>query len=180
MSNAVQVKATPTNFRFKDMFPAKPELVEDVALLGSEEIIPPSSIGPMVPSTAPRRGYKSALPGSASSTLGAITGTPHRSTLGRLTYQQAANEDEVILPSSPLMCRDLAKHSPDFEDSTRPVRKLDFMSCKPEVACETPVKGSLSAVSQLAAGVTGGDGEGKKLTIYQQMGWDDDDLDDFL
>ncbi|OAQ84344.1 DNA replication regulator Sld3 [Purpureocillium lilacinum] len=60
------VKATPANNRFWDALAAKRETSADCTYERTDELIPPSSIGPLVPSTTSSMGHRDAYVGSTS------------------------------------------------------------------------------------------------------------------
>ncbi|KAG9249891.1 DNA replication regulator SLD3-domain-containing protein [Emericellopsis atlantica] len=181
-ATGVQVKATPMNQRFKEMTGAGDNSPFDIPLPSTEDVVPPSSAGPVVPSTSQRDGY------------GIVPPTPSRGVSGRdpvrklnlssSFLRRPATELPSIPPSSPVMTRraDAIPESPMAPPSISkpPTQPSSFMSRLRGVP-ETPIK------KQPAKPLAFDDLEKKQPTqtkpvsIYQKLGWDDDDdLDDLF
>ncbi|KPM44666.1 hypothetical protein AK830_g1884 [Neonectria ditissima] len=170
------VKATPANNRFKDMFATKSEATAEVALMSTEEVIPPSSIPSMVPSTGLRGGRRDAFHFSPSPTMDRIDGTPTKKTsfLHRLE-----NSGSELPPSSPLMERRTISAEKPIVPGTavKGQRRNDFTSSRDEDIMATPVKAT--AKDLIGLGARRDQPAGNTVSIYQKLGWDDD-LDDLL
>ncbi|KAH7162804.1 DNA replication regulator SLD3-domain-containing protein [Dactylonectria estremocensis] len=164
------VKATPANNRFKDMFAAKSETPADVPLMSTEEVIPPSSIPSMIPSTGLRGGRRDAFRFSPSPVIDRIDSTP---TKGSSFLHRLRNDDPELPPLSPLMQRKaLSEIGPVPGTTIKERRKIDFTSLRDEGVLANPVNIEIKQDETL----------GKSISIYQKLGWDDDldDLDDLL
>lgn len=172
LGSAVQVKATPTNNRFKDMMGAKSTEFADVPLPSTEEIIPPSSVGTLVPSTAPRNGHMDVMFGS-SSTLDVVGSTPIKASARPNFLRRPLNEEPAMPPSSPLMSRGASGADNSILGcAVTPLKKRAFPAS--QGLFETPVKRSAPRpVYEDALPVP----EQKEVSIYEKLGWDDD-LDD--
>ncbi|KAH7170675.1 DNA replication regulator SLD3-domain-containing protein [Dactylonectria macrodidyma] len=161
------VKATPANNRFKDMFATKSETPEDVPLMSTEEVIPPSSIPSMIPSTGLRGGHRDAFRFSPSPAMDRIDSTPTKrsSFLHRLR-----NDDPEQPPLSPLMQRRaLSEIKPVPGIAIQEQRKIDFTLFRDEGVLAKPDNIEAKEEEPL----------GKSMSIYQKLGWDDE-LDDML
>jgi DNA replication regulator SLD3 len=158
----------------------KQESFAEASQWSMEEIIPPSSIGTLIPSTTHRRSHVDALPATASSTLEAIGETPIRASTASRIYRQAP-DDDLAIPPSPLAGQDETgeDYFAGLESPSRPVRKLDFSASATDRICETPFKKSVARGPILETPKYEEQGKETKKTIYQQLGWDDD-LDDLL
>ncbi|CAM1506584.1 Fc.00g062250.m01.CDS01 [Cosmosporella sp. VM-42] len=164
------VKATPANYRFKDMFAGKSESAVDLPLMSTEEVIPPSSVPSMAPSTGMRVNYRDAFPDSASP-LNGIGRTPTKASAAASFLRRPANEEPAI-PNSPLMQRRTVSAEQLFL-AAQGQRRLSFN--KNEGIFATPNKTKAKEIK---------DTENlqneppKNVSIYQALGWDDeyDDL----
>lgn len=177
LAPAVQVKATPTNNRFRDVFGAT-TAAEYGALLSSEDLVPPSSIGNLIPSTGHRHGHRDALAPIASPSGVPFGETPSRSFSQPAFVKTAAQDQPAMLPSTPSIQRNTAavgpiarqaNHGPAMEEpwpATEGARR--------EIAA-TPVRNSSSRMGPLSSPVPFLDaGKAKEMSIYEKLGWDDD------
>lgn len=174
LASAIQVKATPTNARFKDALAIEPEAGEDVHLNSTEEVIPPSSIGHLVPSTGPRVGHRDAFMRSASPAAELVGGTPVRPSMRSGFLQRLACEEPAVPPSSPLVRKTTGPENVMVPGSAvKPRGRLSFSTPRREGVVATPVKrGASRPKPDESAGPAV-----HKVSIYQQLGWNDD-LDD--
>ncbi|KAF4960714.1 hypothetical protein FSARC_10393 [Fusarium sarcochroum] len=158
------VKATPANARFKDVFAPKPETAMDTPLMSTEDIIPPSSLPSMVPSTGFRGGHRNALRQSPTPDFERIGSTPTKA--GSSFIRRPANEQDVLPfpPSSPLLERRTVSAADLFGPGTNIDRKRKAIKTKNMNDVENQ-----NVEAELA----------KPASIYQKLGWDDD-LDDLL
>ncbi|EKJ77039.1 hypothetical protein FPSE_02683 [Fusarium pseudograminearum CS3096] len=158
------VKATPANMRFKDVFASKPNIM-DTPLMSTEDVIPPSSLPSMVPSTGLRGGgQRNAFRQNRTPDFERIGSTP---TKGASTFiRRPANDPDVLPfpPSSPCLERRTVSTANLFNPTgisdrkrkaikTKNIEDLENMRVEPEPA--------------------------KSVSIYQKLGWDDD-IDDLL
>ncbi|OAA32828.1 DNA replication regulator Sld3 [Moelleriella libera RCEF 2490] len=177
LAPAVQVKATPTNNRFRDVFGAT-TAAEYGALLSSEDLVPPSSIGNLIPSTGHRHGHRDALAPIASPSGVPFGETPSRSFSQPAFVKTAAQDQLAMLPSTPSIQRNTAavgpiarqaNHGPAMEEpwpATEGARR--------EIAA-TPVRNSSSRMDPLSSPVPFLDaGKATEMSIYEKLGWDDD------
>ncbi|KAF4123906.1 DNA replication regulator SLD3 [Geosmithia morbida] len=192
-NSGIQVKATPANHRFKDVMGPKVdrERTPPVAFLPrTDEIIPPSSIGPLAPSTVLRNGHMDVF---GSSPAGIVGQTPVKRPTATFLRRPVA-EEPAIPPSSPIMSQSTAALEP-MDSPTVPgsVVRPTMRRCGPLAPEEvtrladyeepqTPVKKRLPLESgqqqqqqqqqQQPTKCGGG-------SIFERLGWDnDDDLDD--
>lgn len=152
---------------------AKSDVFADVPLPSTEEIIPPSSVGTLVPSTAPRKNHRDALPADV------VGSTPIKPS-GRANFlRRPLNEEPAIPPSSPLMSRgDSAPDNFGLECAVTPLKRPAFQISRDEGLFETPVKRSAPRMDYDDENGSLPELEPKKVSIYETLGWDDD-LDDF-
>ncbi|QPC73839.1 hypothetical protein HYE68_004591 [Fusarium pseudograminearum] len=158
------VKATPANMRFKDVFASKPNIM-DTPLMSTEDVIPPSSLPSMVPSTGLRGGgQRNAFRQNRTPDFERIGSTP---TKGASTFIRRPADDPDVLPfppSSPCLERRTVSTANLFNPTgisdrkrkaikTKNIEDLENMRVEPEPA--------------------------KSVSIYQKLGWDDD-IDDLL
>ncbi|EYB27659.1 hypothetical protein FG05_07098 [Fusarium graminearum] len=158
------VKATPANMRFKDVFASKPNIM-DTPLMSTEDVIPPSSLPSMVPSTGLRGGgQRNAFRQNRTPDFERIGSTP---TKGVSTFIRRPADDPDVLPfppSSPCLERRTVSTANLFNPTgisgrkrkaikTKSIEDLETMRVEPEPA--------------------------KSVSIYQKLGWDDD-IDDLL
>lgn len=183
---SVQVKATPANNRFRDALSSASQRgakgLELPQIFADDDGIPPSS-ALVVPSTAPRRSHRDALV-VVSPIANAVQATPARgSGTAKSSLTRLAVEEPAITPSSPLMARKFC--APRHLDVPRSVIQDDVGSTPTKRVdnyplFETPVKlrvnmekettASDSKIGQSVVGV-----EQKRMSIYEKLGWDDDD-----
>lgn len=154
--------------------------VTSVPSVGMEEVIPPSSVGTLVPSTVSRRSHWDAAPRNTSPSREAIESTPMKPLKYSNVSQQAVGLESAIPMSSPAMDRTWI--SPDrLPRSTSPVaplRRLDFSASRSTMVQESPVKASALERMPPHTSVPQ-ESKGEEMSIYQKLGWDDD-LDDLL
>lgn len=181
VGSGIQVKATPMKNRFVDVMGNKATTPADVPLPSTEDRVPPSSIGPFVPSTATRYGHKDAMQSSASPAMDAVAHTPLKPSTGASFLRRPPREEPAIPPSSPIMTRKAAPtESPLVPASVyKPIGKPSLSSSRYDDIPETPIK--KSAPPPDMTNEQGAQG-GRKGSIFQALGWDDDDydLDDLL
>ncbi|PON20980.1 hypothetical protein TGAM01_v210159 [Trichoderma gamsii] len=171
LASAVQVKATPANNRFKNMMPVKAE--SQKATESFDEIIPPSSVGPFVPSTGKRPVLRELYNRSPSPVLEAIGDTPIKTSAKPSFIRRPLNEQSAYPPSSPVAQRNTASEDFVITDSVRkPPRS------RPEASgvMETPIKKTTQQRIDLYATPEGKAQESKKknASIFEKLGWDDD------
>lgn len=176
-SSAVQVKATPTNQRFRDVFSTpRPASALDITMLGSEEVIPPSSIPSAIPSTGPRKGYGALNLTSASPMMDSIGRTPTKGAADA-AFLRRANPEDGSIPPSPLMERRTVSAEQLFVPgtATKEQRRLSFTKSTKEGILATPIK---ARRKEFANDQDSQNKPPEKMSIYQQLGWDDefDDL----
>lgn len=173
------MKATPTNTRFKDMLPAKSGGTPDSVLGTMEDVIPPSSIGRFVPSTAQRSTHKDMLHAGTSSTLELVGGTPTKSMPRPSFIRRPADEEPAIPPYSPIMERNNMRSGPSYvsESVLKSQQDLVYSTARAEDIMETPVKKSMQRVRHEEGSGGIPVQEEKKRSIFERLGWDDD-LDD--
>ncbi|KAF7547885.1 hypothetical protein G7046_g8869 [Stylonectria norvegica] len=177
IGSSIQVKATPANNRFKDMFAAHSGTVADVPFMSTEEdVIPPSSAPSKVPSTGFRRSHRDAFPDSMSPAMDTIGRTP---TKPSSFTQRLASKETAIPLSSPLMdSRAISAEQLFVPGSARKEqRRVSSISPRDEGVFTTPVK-ALPKVSKDAL-VPQVQVTEKKMSIYQTLGWDDE-IDDIV
>lgn len=120
--------------------PLKPEIPADVPLPSTEDIIPPSSVGPAVPGTLLRDGHRDALQTSAP---GVVGHTPIKSSSSSNFLRRPATGGPTIPPSSPIMARKMAAapDSPDIPMSAvRPTSRPSSFASRLYDVPETPMK----------------------------------------
>lgn len=159
------------------MFAREPQLAADTPIKSMEEIIPPSSVPSMVPSTGFRKSHRNVYPDSLSPCGEAIGTTPTKQTN---FLRRPANEEPAIPPSSPLMQRTGMSGQQLFipGSAVKEQRRIDFTSSRNEGIFATPIKRVAPQDAIMLADSPSAPPE-KKTSIYQQLGWDDD-LDDLL
>lgn len=175
LGSSVTVKATPANNRFRDVFASKQESGgDDVLLADVDEVIPPSSLPSMVPSTGLRRGYTDAYPDGTPGTIG---GTPTKRPADS-SFLRRSTFDKDVLAQSPLMDRKSSSAKQLFVpgSATKEQRRLSFGSPGIDQLFATPIKARPKELS-LTQDVCEKPVEEKK-SIYERLGWDDefDDL----
>ncbi|KAJ4235952.1 hypothetical protein NW759_001036 [Fusarium solani] len=168
------VKATPANNRFRDVFASKSETV-DVPMMGTEEVIPPSSMPSMIPSTGLRAGHRDAFRRSPTPDFERIGDTP---TKGGSNFLRRPTKEEDVLPfppSSPLMERRNVSAADLFAPREQK-RRVSFTPSRDEGILATPVKAMSKSINNVEDQNIA---PAKPMSIYQQLGWDDD-MDDLL
>lgn len=170
------VKATPANNRFKDVFAAKSESVADVPLISTEEVIPPSSMPSMIPSTGLRGSRRDAFRFSPSPVMDRIDSTP---TKGSSFLHRLRDDSPGLPPSSPLMERKAMPQERFLVSGTamKEQRKIDFTLSRDEGILATPIKSVAMEFNNIGAKLD--EPVGNSMSIYQKLGWDDE-LDDLL
>ncbi|KAF5583661.1 dna replication regulator sld3 [Fusarium pseudoanthophilum] len=172
------VKATPANTRFRDVF-AKPH-VADTPIMSTEDVIPPSSLPSIVPSTGFRGAQRDGLGQSPTPDIERIGSTP---TKAGSSFIRRPRIDEDVLPfppSSPSLERRIISAADLFNPSgvTNRKRKVSFTFSRDDELLATPVKGmktkNIDFENQAAESMPA-----KSVSIYEKLGWDDD-LDDLL
>lgn len=110
-ASRVQVKATPANYRFRDAMPADSRGYGSLNLPAprTEMVAIPSSSS-MIPSTAPRKGFRDDLRNDLAafyiaSTPDKVLATPVAAPGGAAPVGRPTTKDAFILPSSPIMAR---------------------------------------------------------------------------
>ncbi|KAJ4322778.1 hypothetical protein N0V84_004671 [Fusarium piperis] len=168
------VKATPANNRFRDVFASKSGTA-DVSLMGTDEVIPPSSMPSMIPSTGLRAGHRDAFRRSPTPDLERIGDTPTKG--GSNFLRRPAKEEDVLPfpPSSPLMERRTVSAANLFAPREQK-RRDSFTPSRDEGILATPVKATSRSINNVEDQNVA---PAKPVSIYQQLGWDDD-MDDLL
>ncbi|KAJ6446228.1 DNA replication regulator Sld3 [Purpureocillium lavendulum] len=171
------VKATPANNRFRDALAVKGETIADCLHDRTEELIPPSSVGHLAPSTASSVGQRDAFIASTSPATELVGGTPIRPTAHASFIRRPPNEEPAIPPSSPLMERKAntvdAFLIPSSAIKTR--ERLDFMTPRRNNVAVTPIKRTAPRPEALSESPGFVEAHPQKtVSIYQRLGWDDD------
>ncbi|GAO13950.1 hypothetical protein UVI_02035040 [Ustilaginoidea virens] len=179
---SVQVKATPANNRFKDALAIKPEPSADMSADGTDELVPHSSVGHVVPSTGHRHGRRDALAESASPAGHCAGRTPaglpaQPSFIKRAeTYQEPAR-----LPLSPLHGKrrtvaDEASNAGDAGDASHAsVDSSPPMPRSREIPGTPTRRSSLSRLDLAHSPAPGHEqAHSRQVSIYEKLGWDDD------
>ncbi|CVK93128.1 hypothetical protein FPRO06_02813 [Fusarium proliferatum] len=172
------VKATPANTRFRDVF-AKPQ-VADTPIMSTEDVIPPSSLPSIVPSTGLRGAQRGGFRQSPTPDIERIGSTPTKA--GSSFIRRPKNDEDVLPfpPSSPSLERRTISAADLFNQSgvTNRKRKVSFTFARDDELLATPVKGmktkNIDMENQAAEPIPA-----KSVSIYEKLGWDDD-LDDLL
>ncbi|KAI9167019.1 hypothetical protein HJFPF1_03138 [Paramyrothecium foliicola] len=178
-TSAIQVKATPANKRFKDVLGMSTGVAGN-AFVSMEELIPPSSISTLIPSTAPRPGHWDAMVRDGSPSRDAVASTPMKPLRHSEFPEQSRSIEPAIPLSSPAMERHRASPSQlsDTPAALPPLRRLDFTASRSAVVYEDSVKDATMEQGLGEAKTHSKSSEGL-VSIYQQLGWDDE-MDDFL
>lgn len=172
------MKATPANTRFRDVF-AKPH-VTDTPIMSTEDVIPPSSLPSMVPSTGLRGAQRDGFRQSPTPDIERIGSTPTKA--GSSFIRRPRNDEDVLPfpPSSPSLERLTMSAADLFNPGgvTNRKRKVSFTFSRNDELLATPVKGmktkNIDMENQAAKPMPA-----KSVSIYEKLGWDDD-LDDLL
>jgi hypothetical protein len=174
--SAVQVEATPANNRFRDVLAARSDNIVDMPLASTEDIIPPSSVGHLVPSSG-RKAMRDAAFGA--SPFGAAIGSTPVKTTTSSNFLRRPDGDMAIPPSSPLVGRKQASIQQRLSASTisAPGKGGFGLSQSRDISMfMTPIK---KAAAPMDISVTENIGpspmpETKRTSIYDKLGWDDD------
>ncbi|CAG1985165.1 unnamed protein product [Fusarium graminearum] len=175
------VKATPANMRFKDVFASKPNIM-DTPLMSTEDVIPPSSLPSMVPSTGLRGGgQRNAFRQNRTPDFERIGSTP---TKGVSTFIRRPADDPDVLPfppSSPCLERRTVSTANLFNPTgiSGRKRKVSFESSLNDEILATPVKAIKTKSIEDLETMRVEPEPAKSVSIYQKLGWDDD-IDDLL
>ncbi|UNI14563.1 hypothetical protein JDV02_001180 [Purpureocillium takamizusanense] len=169
------VKATPANNRFWDALAAKRETSAE-CVYKYDELIPPSSAGPLVPSTASSMGHRDACIGSTSPAMELVGGTPVRPTSQPSFRRRPANEEPAIPPSSPLIERKATNADvPSMATGTTGSHeRLGFSTPRRSQVLSTPIKRSALDPQAITESPGPEFRSQKNVSIYQRLGWDDD------
>lgn len=183
MQRSSVVKATPANNRFKDVF-AYSQGNPDTPLHHMDEVIPPSSIGPFIPSTGQRNGFRNPMDLNTSPAIDTVGSTPTKRAT-KATFSHRSNDDPCVPPSTLAWTRNAAAaHSLPTSMSAngllQPPRPgeatvkqhhgRDHVSATPAKKQRHQQVLSASPVAQLKL-----QGQNKsQKSIYDTLGWDDD------
>ncbi|KAG5923717.1 hypothetical protein E4U42_004850 [Claviceps africana] len=186
LASSIQVKATPANNRFKDALAMKPESDADGALDSTEELIPPSSIGHLIPSTGHRHGHRDALGLAAMDFLEA---TPVRASTRRSFIKRMPDDELAAVPPSSPPLGQSNQPSRSHDDRGAPTRHTSSSasssvgartpSDEAEDLMATPSKRSVPRRQSLETRLPGGPcAQPSTVSIYDKLGWDNefDDL----
>lgn len=199
LASSIQVKATPANNRFKDVLAIKPESSADRPLDSTEDLIPPSSVGFMIPSTGHRHGHRDALADDFSSpAIDFFGATPVRTSTQRTFIKRLPDHEPAAVPMpvpvsvSPLPPPLYKSNKPsrtegdDDDDENPPYRHntLSSMGARPpchqdEELVVTPIKKIVSRPQSFQTPLPGGySAQPSTVSIYDKLGWDNefDDL----
>jgi hypothetical protein len=179
--NTPVIKATPANVRFKDAFASRLNIME-TPLISIEDVIPPSSLPSMVPSTGYRGGgQRNAFRQSRTPDFERIGSTPTKTAS---TFIRRPADDPDVLPfppSSPCLERRTASAANLFNPTgvTDRKRKVSFESSRNDETLATPVKVIKTKTIEDLENIRMEPEPAKPVSIYQKLGWDDD-IDDLL
>ncbi|KAI1410865.1 DNA replication regulator SLD3-domain-containing protein [Hypoxylon sp. FL1857] len=187
------VKATPVGKRFTDVFGTsvgKQPIHSRSAESNGLSAIPSSSL---IPSSGPRkRSHETAftldecrnIPRSGASTS-RVEATPVKSLSHKQSFLSVPEEDnDAILASSPIMLRKSSSMM-SFRDSgiemdeltETPVRPRAVPASMEGLVAATPTKRRIldtTAANTNKAAAENGKDPGRKMSIYERLGWDDD------
>lgn len=167
---SIQVKATPANNRFKDVFNIKPDLGAETPMPSREDVIPPSSIGTCVPSTSSRPGFRNVVP-STSPAADMIGSTP---TKPAASFLRRSSNEGPFNPPSPLF--KTARRTSGQNALTASMRQSSSLVPQShESIFATPAKKQAPRLIVDESPIA--QKEEASKSIYQQLGWDDE-LDD--
>lgn len=178
LASSIQVQATPANKRFQDVLATEPGSDAGKPLNSTEELIPPSSVGHMVPSTGHRHGHRDALADSVAPAMDLVGGTPARSSTQHSFIRRMAH-DEPAMPSSSPLVGNKAANIDDFA----PCRSTATasMGARPtspdgtQGVMATPAKRTVSRLELTQTLLSPhGPNQLNKVSIYDKLGWDDD------
>lgn len=179
LGSSVQVKATPANNRFRDVF-ARDDMDPDTPLHHLDDVIPPSSIGAFIPSTGQRNGFRNPMDLNTSPAIDTVGSTPtKKATAANFIRRQ---NDEPIVPPSPLArtsnpARPLsANPSANNRLQLPKVHEEREHSQQPsDHVFATPAKKQQQILSASPVGQLQLQGQAKtQKSIYETLGWDDD------
>ncbi len=176
MQRSSVVKATPANNRFKDVF-AYSQGNPDTPMQHMEDIIPPSSIGPFVPSTGQRNGFRNPMDLNTSPAIDTVGSTPTKRAI-KATFLHRSN-DELCVPPSPFtrtsnptnMGTNGRLQPPSSNEGVeRQHYNRDHVFATPAKKQKHQQALSASPVGQLQLQ----DQNKSQKSIYETLGWDDD------
>ncbi|KAG6042258.1 hypothetical protein E4U41_000002 [Claviceps citrina] len=180
LASSIQVKATPANNRFKDVLAIQTESSAGKPLDDStEELIPPSSVGHMIPSTGHRHGHRDALADSVSPAMNLVAGTPVRPSTRHSFLKRSVLDGQALGLSPPPPFgdhRDDAHSRRTADDTSLSARPLPGRA---QEVMATPVKRGVSKLELIRTPVSAEHaGRPNRVSIYDRLGWDDefDDL----
>ncbi|QPH01037.1 hypothetical protein C2857_005229 [Epichloe festucae Fl1] len=169
LASSIQVQATPANKRFQDVLAIQPESDAGKPLNSTEELIPPSSVGHMVPSTGHRHGHRDALADCVS---------PARPSTQHSFIRRMAHDEPAMPPSSPLVGNKAASiddFAPSRSTATASTGARPTSSDGAQGVMATPVKRTVSRLELIQTPVSAhGPNQLNKVSIYDKLGWDDD------
>ncbi|KAJ6790015.1 hypothetical protein PWT90_10369 [Aphanocladium album] len=171
------VKATPANNRFRDVFAHSQP---DTPLHHTDEVIPPSSIGPFIPSTGQRNSFRNPMDLNTSPAIDTVGRTPtKRATAADFLHR---TNDEPCVPPSPLArtsnpARPLSTNM--STDNRLQLPQLNEEAEKPQHSRDhvfaTPAKKQQQMLIASPVGQLQLQGQSKsQKSIYETLGWDDD------
>lgn len=180
------VKATPANNRFRDVF-AAPGL-PDTPTQHTDDIIPPSSIGPFIPSTGQRNSFRNPMDLNTSPAIDTVGSTPTKRSATTDFFLHRAHDDEPCVPPSPLVARTnnhparhLAAASSTRTNSRLQLPRVNEEADRPprsgrdDHVFATPAKKQQQQQPMLSASPTAQRPRpGGQKSIYETLGWDDD------
>jgi hypothetical protein len=148
--------------------------------MSTEDVVPPSSLPSIVPSTGFRGAQRDGLGQSPTPDIERIGSTP---TKAGSSFIRRPRIDEDVLPfppSSPSLERRTLSAAGLFNPSgvTNRKRMVSYTVSRDDELLATPVKGmktkNIDLENQAAESIPA-----KSVSIYEKLGWDDD-LDDLL
>ncbi|KAG6002547.1 hypothetical protein E4U21_002971 [Claviceps maximensis] len=195
LSSSIQVKATPANNRFRNVLAIKSVSSVDNLPDSTEELIPPSSVGYMIPSTGHRHGRRDALADTSSprAAMDFFGATPVRTSTQRSFIKRLPDGESAAVPvpvpalSTPLRRTNkpaLAGGGGDHDENQPHRHTSSFMGARPpryqdEELMATPIKRTVSRPQLFQTPPPGGpSARPSTVSIYDKLGWDDefDDL----
>ena len=189
-AQGLQVMATPRGKRQKDMMSGLPSLPQSV--LPEIDNVPPSRALRVITSTPRLRANK---PGVRNpKTLSTIDQTPSRGPskiLNSYSHVSLGANVEVVPSSSPMKMPlpDLAFKSTttakissgsNLRTPSKPAPLIRRYACSDRGVQDTPVKNLKVSQGARDSKVMSSTGNENNISIYQQLGWDDDDADELL
>uniref|UniRef100_A0A0D2XCT0 DNA replication regulator Sld3 C-terminal domain-containing protein n=1 Tax=Fusarium oxysporum (strain Fo5176) TaxID=660025 RepID=A0A0D2XCT0_FUSOF len=153
---------------------------KNTPIMSTEDVIPPSSLPSMVPSTGLRGAQRDGFRQSPTPDIERIGSTPTKA--GSSFIRRPRNDEDVLPfpPSSPSLERLTMSAADLFNPGgvTNRKRKVSFTFSRNDELLATPVKGmktkNIDMENQAAKPMPA-----KSVSIYEKLGWDDD-LDDLL